>query len=176
MLLSFYSDFSCSETPDSFCFTCFEYFLITASVALTSFLFCELIVCCLLQRWLSQFLWYEAYSSSNSQAYFESRFFFLLQTVWVVFFLLLTLQQIKYQFFSELTQLCGVFLYWKHTSLLGKGSFFCSIEITIALTGSKQGLLAKEISDTCQLKIECTVENSIRDYHNIIFQLSFVKS
>lgn len=30
-------------------------------------------------------------------------------------------------------------------------------------------LLAIEISDTCQLKIECTVVNSIRDYHSIFF-------
>lgn len=67
MLLSFDSDFSCSEIPDSFCFMYFEYFLVTASFALTSFLpLCADSMLPVTALALTNFFRYEAHSSSSS--------------------------------------------------------------------------------------------------------------
>lgn len=124
MLLSFYYDFSCSEIPDSFCFMYFEYFLVTASFALTSFLLlCADSMLPVTALALTNFLRYEAHSSSSSQAYFESRIFFLLQTVGIFFFLLLTFWQIQYQCFLNLHGCVGFFglgTYW----VVGRGVIF----------------------------------------------------
>lgn len=48
-------------------------------------------------------------------------------------------------------------------------------KFTITLRGLKQDLLTIEISDACLPKLESTMVNSVRDYHNIIFMLSLVK-